>query len=263
MMNAVKRFFSQVWLYGKAMTGPFDLLEFFFYKVGYSLLSICFYCIIASFASGEVDLTRWVVGNAFTLCITECIFRLGGTFSNERYFGRLRSIIASPTNNLSVVVQNGTFAILTAFISIAGGFIAGGLIFGVNFSELDIPRFAISILAAVISMAGLGLFISVFALLTDSIHLVLNTAASLLIIFSGANFPVSQLPYICRVIARIFPLYRSVQAANMCFGNRITDDFWLLILGEALLGVCFYIATVLMLRIIERIAVNKATLEMF
>lgn len=262
-MNAVRRFFSQALLYGKAMTGPFDFVEFIFYKAGYSLLSLCFYCIVASFASGTADLTRWVVGNAFTLCIAECIFSLGGTFSSERYFGRLRSIIVSPTNKLAVVVQNATFTIVTAFSSVAGGFIAGSLIFGVDFNRLNIPFFVLSILTAIISTAGLGLFISVFALLTDSIHLVLNTVASLLIIFSEANFPVAQLPLVCRYIAHIFPLYRSVRAANMCFGNVAANDFLALLAGELLLGVVYYISAFAMLRVMERIAIRKATLEMF
>lgn len=262
-MNVIRRFFSQAWLYGKAMQGPFDFLEFVCYKVGYSLVSLCFYCIVAKFATGTADLTHWVVGNAFTLSISECIFTLGTTFNGERYNGRLRSIIVSPSNKLAVIFQNGAFSMLLSLGTITVGFIVGSLIFGVDITGINISLFIITMITAIFSMAGLGLLLSVFALVTDSMHLILNATASLIIIFSGANFPVSQLPNTVQYIANIFPLYRSVQAANMSFGVIDFVKFRALIVGELFLGMVFYIMAFLLLKTIIRVAITKATLEMF
>ncbi|MDR0898490.1 MAG: ABC transporter permease [Oscillospiraceae bacterium] len=263
MMNAIRRFCSQAIIDGKATTGAFDLVEFVSYKAGYALLSLCFYCVVAAFAYGQVDLTRWVVGNAFTLCTAECVFNLGATFTRERNYGRLKTIFAAPTNKLAVVLASGVFPIGIAFLTIALGFVAGGLIFGVSFSNLNIPLFALSILAATFATAGLGLFVSVFALLSDSIHLILNTVALLVMIFSGANFAVSQLPGIFQGVAFVFPLNRSIRAANLCFSPSIGGEFWGLLLGEVLLGLCFFVAAFALLKSIERLAVRWATLDRF
>jgi len=95
----MRHFCSQVWLYAKVNHANIDWLEFLFYRVGVSLLTLVFYVLIASFTSGEVDLSRWVVGNAFVLCTYECIHLVGVSFNGERFSGRLRAIIISPQAN--------------------------------------------------------------------------------------------------------------------------------------------------------------------
>jgi ABC-2 type transport system permease protein len=265
MMNTIKRFFSQAWLFGKATQGPFDFLEFISYKLCYSLLSLCFYCIVASYAIGVVDLTRWVVGNAFTLCVIESINNLGIVFTFERQSGRLRSVVASPTNNLTVVIESGMFSMLISFATVAVGFILGGLIFGVSFVSLNIPMFIVSMLAATFAAAGFGLLLSVISLVTDSMYLILNAMVSLVIILSGANFPVTQLPVPVQYLSRVFPLNHAIQAAAMCFGMVDVDGraVFSLIGREALNGAVYFLAAYLLLKFFGRIAVKRATLEMF
>ncbi len=262
-METVKRFFSQCVLYWKGNQGPFDLVEFLALKIGYSVLSLAFYCIVAKFANDTADLARWVVGNSFALCVVECINVLGVTFNDERYNGRLKIIVTSPTNELAIVFQKSVFPMLINFASIAFVFVIGVFIFGVDLSHFNIGAFALCMLAATFATAGLGLLCSVFALITDSMYLLLNAIASFVIIFSGANFPVSQLPIPMQWIAHIFPLYRSVQAANMCLTEIDWKVFWRLFAGEALLGLVLYFAAFVLLKIIESYAVKNATLEVF
>jgi len=101
----VIRFFSQSWLNAKVHNGGLNLTEFLAYRVGISITTLLLYVLIAQFITGGiVDLTTWVIGNAFALCIVECVFRLGSTFSFERTSGRLRVIITSPTHKLAVVI---------------------------------------------------------------------------------------------------------------------------------------------------------------
>lgn len=262
-MEAVKRFFSQSLIAGKAILGPFDLVQFLCFQVGYSLLTLIFYCVLASFTTGSYDLTRWVVGNSLVLCVNTCIFSLGGVFNTDRYFGRLRIIIVSPMNLLAVILQKGVISILISLATVIGGFIIGGLIFGVDFTNMNFGVFIIAALSATFSAAGMGLMMSALALLTDSMYLILNVVASLILLLSGANFPTTQLPIIVQYVAKIFPLNRAVAAANMAFSDFEINNYVRLILGEILLGICFYIFAFVMLKIIERVAIKKASLEMF
>ncbi|MCL2221917.1 MAG: ABC transporter permease [Oscillospiraceae bacterium] len=259
----IQRFFSQAWLNAKVHQGGLNLTEFLAFKVGVSILTLVLYVLIARFTTGYVDLTAWVVGNAFALCVYECIFGIGGTFSSERFNGRLRSIIVAPTSKLTVIMYNGASSIVTGFLTIAVSFFIGGLLFGVQFSEFDFVMFALAIFAATFASVGLGLLLAVFALITDSIFLMLNALALLIIIFSGANFPVGQLPLFFPYIANIFPLYRSIAAARLSIGGAFSVEFWSLLLGEVLLGFVYLLITFLAIRIIERVATRNAALEMF
>ncbi|MDD6643952.1 MAG: hypothetical protein PUF80_06985 [Firmicutes bacterium] len=103
----LRRFFSQAWLYQKARTAAFDWREFLFFDTGYPIITMVFYCLLAACSFRTTELTHWVVGNSFLMCVNTCIFGLGSLFRSERYSGRLRSIIASPCNLLSVVLSYG------------------------------------------------------------------------------------------------------------------------------------------------------------
>lgn len=259
----IKIFCSQAWLNAKINQGGLSITEFLVYRVALSIITLVFYCLIALYTTGEVDLTRWVVGNAFVLCVYEGIFKIGRTFDEERYYGRLRSIIVSPTNKLTVVMYNGMYAIFLSFLTIFGSFVVGGLIFGVVFSDINLTMFLIAVISAAFACVGLGIVLAVCALITDSMFLMLNTIASLLLIFSGANFPVSQLPVFAQWIAFMFPLNRSVSAANMSFSGSFNNEYWELIIGELVLGIVLFILAFLLIKIVERVAIKKATLEIF
>ena len=259
----MRRFFSQAWLNAKSQQGGFDLTQFLAFRVGLSISTLILYCLIAYNATGEIDLTRWVVGNAFALCVYECIFGIGGSFNTERYYGRLCFIVVSPTSKLTVIMYNAFYSICMAFITIFTAFIAGGLIFSVQFSELNFGMFLLAILSATFTCVGFGIIFAVCALITDSIYMMLNIIAGFVMIFSGANFPVSQLPAFARWIAQAFPLSRSVQAANMSFEGNFSPEFITLLLGEIILGVVFYLVAFSLIKMIERIAIRKATLDMF
>ena len=262
-MDTVKRFVSQSLLAGKAILGAFDLVQFICYQVGLTLLTLIFYCVLAFYTTGSYDLTRWVVGNSLVLSVNACIFSLGTVFTSDRHFGRLRFIIASPMNLLAVILQKGVIAILISLATVTGGFIASGLIFGVDFTGMNMGVFLLAALSATFSAAGMGLMMSAVALLTDSVHLILNIVANMILLFSGANFPITQLPLVVQYLAKIFPLHRAVAAANMSRANFELRSYLKLIIGETILGICFYIVAFILLKIMERVAIKKASLEMF
>lgn len=262
-METIKRFISQSLLAGKAILGAFDIVQFICYQVGLTLLTLIFYCVLAFFTTGSYDLTRWVVGNSLVLSVNACIYSLGTVFTSDRHFGRLRFIIASPMNLLAVILQKGVITILISLATVTGGFIVCGLIFGVDFSGMNMGVFLLAALSATFSAAGMGLMMSAIALLTDSVYLILNIVANMILLLSGANFPITQLPIVVQYMAKIFPLNRAVEAANMSRANFELHSYLQLIIGEIILGLCFYLIAFVMIKIMERVAIKKASLELF
>lgn len=258
----VKRFFSQAWLYHKARTAAFDWREFLFFDTGYPIITLVFYCLLAAYSFQTTDLTHWVIGNSFLMCVNTCIFGLGGLFRSERHSGRLRSIIAAPCNLFSVVLSYGFIPSILAMGSVTLGFIVGAVVFGINFSGVNLGLAMLTIICAMICASCFGLLLSVFGLVSDGMHLILNMMNYILMIFTGAEFPVSQLPKVGQVISRVLPLTRSIDAMNLLFSNN-TKGFWGLLLGELTIAAVYVIAAVSVLKYADRACRNAGKFDLY
>lgn len=258
----VKRFFSQAWLYQKARTAAFDWREFLFFDTGYPIITLVFYCLLAAYSFQTTDLTHWVIGNSFLMCVNTCIFGLGSLFRSERYSGRLRSIIAAPCNLFSVVLSYGFFPSILAMGSVALGFVVGAIVFGIDFSGVNLALATLTILCAMICASCFGLLLSVFGLVSDGMHLILNMMNYILMIFTGAEFPVSQLPVIGQVFSRILPLTRSIEAMNQLFSDDISG-FAALLLGELAMAAVYVIAAVSVLKYADRACRKAGKYDLF
>lgn len=258
----VRRFLSQAWLYHKGRTAAFKFSEFVIHDVGYPVITLVFYCLLAAYGFQTTDLTHWVIGNSFLLCVNACIFGLGNIFRGERAYGRLRSIVASPCNKLALVLANGIGPALIAVITVVFNFLVGALLFQLDFSEVNLWLAIMTILCAMISATCFGLLVAVFGMLTSSIHLVLNILNYVLMIFTGAEFPISQLPVVGQMLSRVLPLTRSIQAMDLLFGNGEGNVLELL-LGELMLAVVYAFLAWAFFRLAERICRISGTFELF
>ncbi|MBQ7491276.1 MAG: ABC transporter permease [Clostridia bacterium] len=258
----IRRFFDQSYLYHKGRRAAFEAEEFVLMQIGYPLLTLIFYCLIASYSFHTTNLTSWVIGNAFLLCTHACIFGLGNIFVGERYHGRLRSIIASPCAKLPLILASGIFPALFAVCASVCGFIVGAWVFGVDFSGVHLGFAALTILCAMASATCFGLFLSVFGLMSDSMHLVLNVVSYLMMIFTGAEFPLTQLPLSGRVIAQLMPLTKAIAAMNTLFGPE-QGQFWTLLLAELATGAAYALLARAVFGFAERSARRNGRFDLF
>lgn len=258
----IRRFLSQAWLYQKARTAAFNWREFLLFDTGYPIITLVFYCLLAAYSFQTTDLTHWVIGNSFLMCVNTCIFGLGSLFRSERYSGRLRSIIAAPCNLLSVVLSFGLIPSVLAMGCVVMGFAVGGLVFGINFSNVNLLFVMLTIFCAMIAASCFGLLLSVFGLVSDSMHLILNMMNYILMIFTGAQFPVSQLPLVGQIISRLLPLTRSIEAVNLLFGGD-SSRFPALLLGELGMAAVYTACAVGVLKYAERACRRGGKFDLF
>lgn len=259
----MKDFFTLSWLSFKSRRTMFNIEEFLCYETLYPLLTLAFYCILAGYSYQTTNLTRWVVGNSFLLCVNTCIFTLGSTFMAERAYGCVKSLIVSPAHMLGIILHKSFFTCLVAMATVVLGFIAGGLLFSVDYSEMNWFLFLLAVIVAMFAATGFGMFIGIFGLISDQMHFVLNFMSYVLMIFCGANFPVSQLPLSARIISEFLPLTHSIKAVNMLFDNLENYQFPMLLLQEAGVGVLFFLLSSFLISLIEKISVKKGASEVF
>lgn len=259
----MRRFFRQAWLNFKGQRAAFSLEEFLLLDTMYPLLTMVFYCLLASYAFHTQDLTRWVVGNAFLLCTNICVFSLGGSFMGERYYGRIRSIITAPISKLEIVAENGFFPCLVCVATTFIGFAIGSVIFQVSWKGINMLLFLFITFIAMMAASGLGMLLASIGLLSDQMHLILNLTSNLLILFCGANFPVSQLPKAGQLLSRVLPLTRSIQAAEMLMNGAEIGELMPYIAGEFLIAIVYALLAFSLIRYAEHEAIKKGTLELF
>lgn len=258
-----RRFFSQAWLSFKARNAAISVEEFVFFEAGYPLVTLTFYCLVAAYSFQTADLGHWVIGNSFLLCMNTCIFNLGNAFSGERYYGRIRSIIVAPYHKLSVVLENGFFPTLVSIFAVLAGLLYGSLVFGISFDGINFFLLLLTILCGMVAAVGFGLLLSVFGLVTDGMMFVLNVSSYVLMIFTGANFPISQLPRWLQGFSRLLPLTRSIEAAKLLYARQAGRELWALLAGEIAVGALYFVLAAGVIRLAERLARKNAGFEMF
>lgn len=263
MRIKIKIFFQQSWLYYKGSNTQFNLEELIFFRIAMPLITLIYYCVIARTSFRTEYLTQWVIGNSLLLCNNTCIFALGGSFEGERHFGRLKWLIASPHSRIATVFEKGFFFIFESFATVLMGMVFGSLIFGVDFTNVNLVLFLVIILIGVFSAVGFGILISVFSLLGNSLNLLLNIVSMSMAILCGANFPVKDLPQFAQFLSYCLPFTRSIEASKMLFGDMDLNRFRTLLAGELCVGFVFLIISAILFKSIEKMAIKKASLEIF
>ena len=259
----MRRFLRQSWLDFKGQRAAFNLEEFVLLQLLYPFITMIFYCLMAGYAFHTQDLTRWVVGNSYLLCTNTCVFSLGTCFMGERYYGRIRSIIIAPISKLEIVLEKGFFPCLVSIITTLVGFGAGSLVFKVSWSSINMAIFMVLLLIAMLATAGFGMFLATLGLISDQMHMILNLVSYLLILFCGANFPVSQLPMAGQFISKLLPLTRSIEAAGLLMEGASLLSLIPLAVGELCVCIAYVMLALLTVKYAERTAIRKGSLELF
>ena len=106
-----------------------------------------------------------------------------------------------------------------------------------------------------------GYIFSCFILITSETNLILNLVSRLLLIFTGANFPVSKLPNIFQWFSKLLPLTRSIQIAQGLIEGNSLSEFNKLIYEELTLGFSFILVAYILLKYMERQSRTSGKLE--
>jgi len=256
-------FLHMAWLNFKGQRAAFNLEEFLLLETAYPFLTLMFHCVLAGYAYGTTDLTDWVIGNAFLLCTNICVFSLGSSFRAERAYGRIRSIMVGKTSKLEIVLQKGFFSGLVSLGTTFAGFAIGCLVFSISWSNISWGSMLLCFVVAMFAATGFGLVLSVFGLMSHQMHLILNLMEYVLLIFTGSNFPISQLPEAVQVISYVLPLTRSIQAARGIVNGMEWNAVLTLLIGEVLVGIAYILLAAGLVKYAEKVAIKEGALDLF
>ncbi|WP_346898322.1 ABC transporter permease [Clostridium sp. UBA7503] len=263
MMESIERFFQQSLYSFKALFAWVDAKVYFLVKILNPILQLLFFCLLAKYCYNAKDLTQWVVGNSFLLCVYNCLFGIGNVFCVERYFGTLKMIIASPANKFITFFERGFVHILDSCFTVTIGLIAGGLIFNIDFHNVNIPVLIFVTVIAMFSAVGFGLFIGSFGMVASNMNLIMNILSMVLLALSGANIPLEYFPVTIQKISYCLPITRSIQAANLAMKNQEISKIIHLMGEEILLGIIYIILGYTFMILMEKVAQKRASFDIY
>ncbi|HEU5375275.1 MAG TPA: ABC transporter permease [Ktedonobacteraceae bacterium] len=228
-------------------------------KILLPLTQVIFFTLLGRFAGG--DASYYLVGNATEMVVFTGIAGAMQVISNERDMGTLQYVIIAPQNNALTFYARTLFLILDGLTSIAVCFLAGLLLFHLDFSHVNWLWLSVDLLIISFSVSGLGLALGVVSLVGVDFNLLLNLALSVFLVLCGVNFPLARLPLWIQSIAQLLPLTHGLLAVRAAFAGT-TTDIVSNTLAELLIG-CIYIGFgSLLFYYFEYLARKKGTLSL-
>jgi ABC-2 type transport system permease protein len=203
----------------------------------------------------------FVIGNALQYASIPCLFAMTNIVAGERFQNTLAYILVSPAGRLPLfvgralpVVVNGAFV---AALSLA----MGALILDVHIAPRSLASLALVVLVTAYSCTGLGLIAAGLGLRIRETAVLSNVLFGILLIFTGANVPLSKLPSWMEHVSQWLPITHGIQA-----GRRVADGASIVDVGgllgrEAALGTLFAIGGYALIRVMEREARRRASIE--
>lgn len=260
----MKSFLQQTWLYFKGDHSIANISEYIVLEMGQPFLNLIFYCLVASYSYKTNDLSFWVIGNMYLLSINICVFKLGATFMGERVYKRIRAIISAPRSKFLCIIEKSLFPIFQAIITVLLGFFIASIIFKLEFVSTNIILLLSIVFSGIFAIACFGIFLSTVGLISDNImHFLLNTIQYILLIFTGAEFPISQLPTFMQLISKVLPLTHAIEATNELYNGVGIDIILPLLIKELIVGIIYCIIAVIFIKYTEQISRKNGKYDFF
>lgn len=262
-MKTIKIFFCQAYLSFQALFGWARPFAYLLVKIINPVFQLSFFCIMAKMVYQDQEIERYVLGNAIVLCSYNCVFGLGKALSQERYFGTLKTLIVSPSNNCVTFLQRGIIHIFDSIITVTVALIAGVILFQADFSDVNFFEFATILTVGIFAASSLGLLLASFGLFMDNLNMLLNIFGLCFLAFTGANYPLEKLPLLLRGLSMCLPLTRSISLGDVILAGGTIANRWDLLLGEFVIGVVYIFLGYNVFKICEKIARYKGNLDMY
>jgi ABC-2 type transport system permease protein len=203
----------------------------------------------------------YVIGNAVQYASVPCLFSMVHAIAGERYQQTLTYILVTPAGRLPLFLGRALPVIANAMFVAAFSLLVSGLILGIDVPLSAWPAIALVIFVSTFSCTGLGLICAGIGLRVRETAVLNNVIFGLLLIFTGANVRIDELPGWMQAISERVPLTHGIEAARRVANGASLGDVGRLLASEAVIGVVYTFLGYQLLRFMERESRKRASLE--
>ena len=260
-MESALRFFRRI-IYSYKQTAIIsDWRAYLMFDLIPPVSQTLFFSLIAGYVYGPEYIQKWMIGNAILIASFTSLFGVGAQLVIEKYNGTLSLLIASKTKLKSILLSSAIGSMIMGTISVILGLITVSLFLNISWTSDLIYSFSIVLLLSIFVSVSFGYIFSCFILITSETNLVLNLVSRILLIFTGANFPISKLPDILQWFSNVLPLTRSIKIAQSLIEGKSISNYYNLILEELTLSFVFIVVASILLQAMERKSRTTGKLE--
>ena len=203
----------------------------------------------------------YVVGNAIQYAAIPCLFAMTHLIAGERFQQTLGYILISPAKRLPLFVGRSLPVVANGFFVAAFALVVGGAIVGMEVPDSAWGPIALATAVSAFSCTGLGLVNAGLGFVVRETAVLSNIIFGLLLVFTGANVPVEELPGWMQVVSEGIPFTHGIAAVRQLVDGAGLADVGGLIGTEALIGVVYGALGYALIRGMEVLGRRHATLD--
>ena len=203
----------------------------------------------------------YVIGNAIQYAAIPCLFAMTHTIAGERYQQTLGYILITPARRLPLFLGRALPVVTNGFFVAAFALLVGGAIVGIHVPLSAYAPIALVTAVSAFSCTGLGLVNAGLGFIVRETSVLSNIIFGLLLVLSGANVPIDQLPGWMQTISSGIPFTHGIEAARRLADGAALGDVRGLVLSEAVIGVVYGAFGYAIIRAMEVVGRRNATLE--
>ncbi|MGZ4426458.1 MAG: ABC transporter permease [Nocardioidaceae bacterium] len=203
----------------------------------------------------------YVIGNAVQYSAIPCLFAMANTVAGERWTQTLGIVLVTPARRVPLFLGRSLPVVVNGFVVSMFSLVVGSLLLSVAIPAGAWLPLALVVAIAAASCTGMGLANAALGLRVRETAVMSNVLFGVLLIFSGANIPLSDLPGWMAAVGSWLPLSHSIEAARELAAGATLSGVSGLLLREAGLGLLYGALGLVALRLLEVEGRRKATLE--
>lgn len=228
--------------------------------IGGPTFQLLFFAALGSYATDRSP-AYFALGNAVQVSALAGVFGMTMAIANERWFGTLPALLASPANRAAIFagrflphIANGLFVSLYAF--------GLGVVFlGVRLEPSTLGVAALALVVTVFSCTAIGSLQGAISLRLRDGLFGANLLMMAFLLFCGVNIPLEVLPGWMQVIGNLLPFTHGLEAVRGAAAGAGLDQVGNLIAIELLIGCAYAALAFVLFSLLERSARRHATLD--
>jgi ABC-2 type transport system permease protein len=228
--------------------------------LGAPLFQLVFFTKLGQYAQAR-DASFYVVGNAVQVCAMSSVYGMTMAIANERWFGTLGPLLASPANRAAVFLGRGVPVLANGMLVSAFGFVVGAALLGFRPGWSSLPALATVIVVTAMSCTAFGMLLGSIGLRAKDFFFAANLAYFLMLLFCGVNIPIELLPPWMEAVSRCLPLTHGIMAAREVAAGATPADVSGLVWTEVGVGAAYAVAAFGLFRLLERESRRSAVLD--
>ena len=229
---------------------------------GGPLFQLIFFTKLGQYAHAQ-SRDFYIVGNSVQVCAMSSVYGMTMAVANERWFGTLGPLLATPANRAAVFLGRGVPVLANGLAVSAFTFAAGALLLGFRPGLASLPALALVVVVTTASCTAFGMLLGSIGLRAKDFFFASNLAYFLMLLFCGVNIPLDALPGWMSAVGRCLPLTHGIAAAREVAAGTPFAHVGGLVLTELGVAAAYALAAFGLFRLLERESRRRAVLDAF